>query len=219
MDLERNPSDYASLSPGELVSEITIGTKPRPICPVRLNAVPIVFAIDNPIVAGRLPKNIETLLCRARELRTDVGLRDRILEAADLRRSQFGEPEYPEQQLYSGGFISDDDMAALTNFHCCEQSRRLAAVERIGDRRLQYFAARLMYEEWPAALPPAIKHQIDAELTSRLHAGLEAPWTTYAKAQREIEKLLPDANSRARAILLEYRDYIAAASYAADAAE
>ena len=79
IDLAIDPSDYASLTPEELVQEITIGPKPRPICPVRLNGVPIVFTVDDPLVTGILPENVETLLSRARHLRADPSLRERIL--------------------------------------------------------------------------------------------------------------------------------------------
>jgi exodeoxyribonuclease I len=219
LDLECEPSDYAALSPEEFVQEITIGPKPRPICPVRLNAVPIVFRVDDPLVAGVVPHSVETLLARVRRLQSDPSLRERILTAADLRRAEFSEPEHPEQQLYSGGFITDADMIALNRFHACTDLGRMGAVERILDKRLQYLAARLMYEEWPAELPSAAKLSMDAELNRRLHAGLNAPWTTFATAQRDIEKMLPDANAKGRANLVEYLDYISLVLSIPEAAE
>ena len=219
IDLTIDPSDYASLTPEELVQEITIGPKPRPICPVRLNGVPIVFPVNDPLVSGVLPESIEMLLNRVRRLRTDPGLRDRILTAADLRRAEFSEPEHPEQQLYSGGFITDADMAALRVFHDCEESAKAFTADRIRDRRLNYFATRLMFEEWPSALSASERSAIDAELTRRLHAGLDVPWTTYATAQQDIELMLPDADAKGRAILLEYLDYVKHLSAVPEAAE
>jgi exodeoxyribonuclease I len=219
LDLECDPSDYGALSPEELVQEITIGPKPRPICPVRLNAVPIVFSVDDPLVGGVVPHTVETLLARVRRLQSDPSLRGRILTAADLRRAEFSEPEHPEQQLYSGGFITDADMIALNRFHACADLGRMSAVERIQDKRLRYLAARLLYEEWPGELPSAMKLSMDAELNRRLHAGLKAPWTTFATAQRDIEKMLPGADLKGRAILLEYLDYISLLSSIPDAAE
>jgi exodeoxyribonuclease-1 len=219
VDLSIDPSDYASLTPEELVHEITIGPKPRPICPVRLNAVPIVFPVNDPLVSGVLPEKVETLLSRARRLRTDPSLRERILVAADLRRAEFSEPEHPEQQLYSGGFITDADMEALKAFHDCDESTKAFAADRIRDRRLNYFATRLMYEEWPSALSASERSAIDAELNRRLHAGLDVPWTTYATAQQDIELMLPDADAKSRVILLEYLDYLKLASNVLEAAE
>ena len=67
-----------------------------------------------------------------------------------------------------------------------------------------------MLEEWPSALSASERSAIDAELNRRLHAGLDVPWTTYATAQQDIELMLPDADAKGRAILLEYLDYLKA---------
>jgi len=219
VDLMIDSSDYASLSPEELVQQTTIGPKPRPICPVRLNAVPIVFPVDDPLVSSVLPESMETLLSRSRRLHADTDLRERILISADLRRAGFSEPEHPEQQLYSGGFITDADSDALSAFHSCNENSKAAAAERIHDPRLRYFATRLMFEEWPSALSGPTRLAVSADLTRRLHAGLDVPWTTYATAQQDIERMLPEADAKSRAILLEYLDYIIRLMSVPEAAE
>ena len=121
--------------------------------------------------------------------------------------------------MYSGGFITDVDLEALDKFHDCDENAKAFAADRIRDRRLNYFATRLMFEEWPAALSQAERSAIDAQLGRRLHAGLDVPWTTYATAQQDIELILPDADAKARAILLEYSDYLKHASAVPSAAQ
>jgi hypothetical protein len=80
-----------------------------------------------------------------------------------------------------------------------------------------------MFEEWPSALSPSERSAIDAELTCRLQAGLDVPWTTYATAQQDIQQdielMLPDADAKGRAILLEYLDYLQLAGDGPVAAE
>jgi Exonuclease C-terminal len=121
--------------------------------------------------------------------------------------------------LYSGGFITDADLVALSAFHNCNESSKAFAADRIRDSRLRYFATRLMFEEWPSALPEPTRLAVGAELDRRLHAGLDAPWTTYATAQQDIEMMLPDADAKGRAILLEYLDYLKRLSRVPEAAE
>ena len=59
LDLAIDPDEYVSLPPEDLISKITIGPKPRPICTVRLNGFPIVFDANDPLVRGRVPVEAE----------------------------------------------------------------------------------------------------------------------------------------------------------------
>ena len=208
VDLGVDPADYTSLDPSELTSKITIGPKPRPICNVRLNGFPIVFNGDDPLVRNRVPVKAEVLAERARCFRRDTGLRDRILDAVDLSRDNFEEPEHPEQQLYSGGFYSDHDMIKMERFHLVVPEQKLDVVRTFADRRLQYLGERLIFEEWPAALPLEIRARLDAERRGRHLSFMECPWTTVATALEAIDDLLPDTDDEGRAILLEYQAYL-----------
>jgi exodeoxyribonuclease-1 len=208
LDLAFDPSEYTSLAPVDLVDEITIGPKPRPICRVRLNGVPIIFNGDDPLVSGRVPVEPSLLGERIRRIRHDVGLRERVLDAVDLSRDAFEEPEHVEQQLVSGGFITDGDMAVLKRFHEVGPEDKLQVARRLNDLRLNYLAERLIYEEWPWALPRDIHDRIDAERRDRHLSKAECPWTTVSAVLAEIEKQLPDADNRGRAILTEYREYL-----------
>jgi exodeoxyribonuclease-1 len=135
LDLAIDPEEYVSLPPGDLTSKVTIGPKPRPICSVRLNGVPIVFSGNDPLVSGRVPVEISVLAERAQRIRSDAGLRERVLEAVDLSRDRFEEPEHPEQQLYSGGFISNRDMITLERFHQVAPENKMQVVMMFDDPR------------------------------------------------------------------------------------
>jgi exonuclease I len=218
LDLARDPAEYASLSSEELAGEITIGSKPRPICAIRLNGVPIVFDHGDPLVIGRIPVESGVLAERAHRIRRDDGLRDRILDAVNLSRDRFEDPEHREQQLYSGGFFSDRDMTALERFHQVAPEMKLHVARTFDDTRLRYLAQRLIYEDWPAVLPSEIRRRFDAELLDRHLALSECRWTTLSAAIAEIDKLLPGADDRGRAILLEYRAYLMRYPLSEDAA-
>ena len=113
-----------------------------------------------------------------------------------------------EQQLYSGGFISNADTIALERFHQVAPENKLHVVGTIGDARLTYLAERLIYEEWPAVLPLDTRDRFDAELRDRHLALTDLPWTTVSAALEAIEKLLPSADATCREILTDYQWYL-----------
>jgi exodeoxyribonuclease I len=208
LDLATDPEDYISLAPEDLISKITIGPKPRPICTVRLNGVPIVFNANDSLVHGRMPIEAEVLVDRALRIRRDACLRERVFEAVDLSRGRFEEPEHIEQQLYSGGFISNRDMLALERFHQAAPENKLQVVRTLDDARLRHLGERLIYEEWPATLPLDVHARLEAELRGRHLAQTERPWTTVSAALEAINELLSSADDDGRKILLEYREYL-----------
>ena len=150
----------------------------------------------------------KTLAERVQRIRGDAGLRERVLEAVDLSRDSFAEPEHVEQQLYSGGFISNADAIAMERFHQVAPEQKLQVVGTIRDARLTYLAERLIYEEWPAMLPLDARERIDAERRERHLALTECSWTTVSAALEEIEERLPDADDAGREILVEYQRYL-----------
>ena len=204
LDLAADPSEYESLAPEELIDKITVGAKPRPICTIRLNGVPIIFRRDDPLVVGRVPVDDKV----AQRIRRDAGLRERILDAVDLHRDRFEEPEHTEQQLYSGGFFSDRDVSALERFHQVAPEMKLHVSTTFDDTRLRYLAQRLIYEEWPAVLPLEMRCRFDAELLHRCLSVAECPWVTLSAGINAIDELLPGADDGDRAILIEYREYL-----------
>ena len=171
LDLAFEPSVYTSLSAEELVENITIGSRPRPICPVRLNAMPIVFALNDPLVASRIPCRVDVLMSRVRQLQADPGLRERILLAADARRAQFSQPQHVDEQLYSGGFITEGDMLKLEQFHRSDSDEKMHIIAGLKDPRLLRLATRVMYEESPSALPSGTREQLAIEVAGRLTAS------------------------------------------------
>ena len=208
VDLAFDPETYSALSPQELTDHITVGSKPRPICPVRLNASPIVLSVHDELAKGHVPIDAGVLAQRVARLRSDTGLRERILDAANVRRTSFPVPPMVEQQLYSGGFISDYDAIVACRFHQAPPEKKSRVLATFTDARLRYFGERIIYEEWPDLLDDQTRIRIAEQVRTRHLADARAPWTTIASALRNIEKLLPGADDCTRQILIEYRVYL-----------
>lgn len=208
VDLSLPVASYSGLSEVALGDCITIGPKARPICTVRLNAMPIVFSLDDPLISEFLPEAAEVLVSRAKSILGIVGLKDRVLGAVARRRDTFEEPAYVEQQLYSGGFISAPDELALTRFHAAPIGSKYLELLRVRDERLKYLGTRLLFEEDARALPTETRDGVFREREARLHAGDGVPWTTFSSVLREIEERLPAAGGQERRILLDYKEWV-----------
>ena len=208
LDTAIDPATYSSLAPGDLCERFTCGPVHRPICPVRLNKMPIVFDISDPLVAQCMPGNVSALVDRVRPLLADTAFHDRMMAAAELRNDRFAESPYVEKQLYSGGFIGDADSFWLAEFHRAAADQKLAIVARLSDTRLRTLAVRIIYEEWPSALSVETAEQVASEIRARLHASGKCHWTTYGTAVRDIDELLANSDERGRATLSSYRQFI-----------
>ncbi len=207
-DLQFDQDRYRISTAESLTQQFTIGTTPRPVCPIRLNAVPVVFAVDDPIVSAVLPDTVRALVEKAKQLRNNADLIDRIVEAAELRRGKFDAPKYFEQQLYSGGFTTNAEQSVMRDFHQAEGVHKYRVLRKLTDERMKYFAARVVYEDWPDSLPRAEFQKLDRELLSRMHCTTKEPFATLNSVTQDISKLSTTADPAAAHILSQYRSYI-----------
>ena len=208
IDLQFDLDDYINLTADLLVDEIVRGTRARPVCPIKTNAMPMLFELGDPLVSDLLPAPAETLIARARAARADAGLRDRLGQAMHLRRQQFPEPEYVEQTLYSGGFVNNSDAALLEKFHSALPENKLSILNEIEDERLLILGRRLIGNEWPHVLPIGEREALIYERLARLQTSDDVKWTTISSALKDIAKLKVDASPGATSILNEYEEYL-----------
>ena len=115
------------------------------------------------------------------------------------------DPIYPEEQMVSGGFISNADRKIADMFHEAEPSAKMSHIEQMSDERLRYFAERVMYEEWPELMPTNLLNNFDNEVSYRLTTDEPVPWMTIGKALEEINQLLPECNEFEADLLDEYK--------------
>jgi len=208
VDLAFDPDDYMALPAEEMTELIVVGTRERPIVPVKSNAMPILFEPDHPLVQHLLPQPAEELIRRARAVQGNAGFATRVGRALALRREGFSDPEHVELQLYSGGFFSKADEARLAQFHAAPPEVRLGILDEVEDERLRTLGRRLVLDEWPHVMPPSVRAKLEQERLERLHSEDKVKWTTVGRALADIEKMRADAGPDEAAILDEYEEYL-----------
>ena len=120
--------------------------------------------------------------------------------------SQYEKPKYPEQQMISGGFISDCDRKIADRFHAAAPEDKFAFIAQMADERLRYFSERVLYENWPQALPTELLREIDDEIARKLTTTDDVPWQTIHSARMEIEAELSSCTGQQAELLLEYQE-------------
>lgn len=170
-------------------------------------------ANEAPLVIFRGPIMDMLLSREEQQLYADLSQLFRSNDSILLKAEQFcidkvknyPDPIYPEEQMVSGGFISNADRKIADLFHAADPAAKLAHIDRMSDDRLRYFAERVMYEEWPELLPTQLLNIIDDEVAYRLTTDEQVPWMTVGKALADIEQILPECNAREGELLEEYR--------------
>ncbi len=207
-DLAFDPDELSGASADDLLSQVCIGTKPRPICTVRLNAMPTVFPPSHPLVQGLLPGSLSGLLERSGTVRANTKLMTCAPAALELRRGSFPDPDHVEQMLYSGGFIPRADEALMARFNMADPATRLKVLDQLQDERLKILGRRILFEESPDVLPLDIRNSMTAELQARLHPEGSTPWTSVASAREEIAEKMPSATSEQQILLQDYAAFL-----------
>ena len=108
--------------------------------------------------------------------------------------------------MISGGFFSDRDRKIDDRFHAALPEDKFGFIAQMADERLRYFAERVLYENWPQALPVELLRKIDDEVAWRLTTTDDVPWQTIHSAQIEIEAELPNCTVQQADLLLEYQE-------------
>ena len=138
--------------------------------------------------------------------RGDAALLERARAFYVDKISEYEKPKYPEQQMISGGFFSDRDRKIADRFHAALPEDKFGFIAQMADERLRHFAERVLYENWPQALPVELLRKIDDEVAWRLTTTDDVPWQTIHSAQIEIEAELPNCTVQQADLLLEYQE-------------
>lgn len=208
LDLSFDASALSGLTESQIQKAICVGTTARPICPIRLNAMPTIFAPNDPMVSALLPDNALALTRKAREVASTEAVRDIVIRALEFRRANFQEPEYVEQCLYSGGFFSNHDSALMARFHMADPGTQLNLVMQMEDSRLQVLGLRILFEECPYVLPQATRLMLSEEVKNRWHPAGKVPWTSAISAKEEILGLSTSVGAEKRLLLEEYDSFL-----------
>lgn len=194
-DLTIDPS-WLDATPEQL-GELLFAKGERPIRLVKANAQPILLPWEMAAQAARgdIPSAAQ---CQERLARIHGHARLRANLAIALAGC-FADKEpspWPDAGLYSGGFISREDMITSRRWHEVPWDQRVRlSRELIGDVRLKAFANRWAWLEAPEALSAAERKKGEAWLDHRLDTQEEVPWLTRPVALRRIALLRAGVNS------------------------
>lgn len=188
-DLAFDPAEYVGQSAERLVD--ALDGKVKAFRRIRTNAQPMLFpivAMPSEIRGGRLAP--EVYEARARIVRENEAFRKRVAEALDLRRPEEDEAvaAHVEAQIYNG-FPHRDDEVLMRRFHEAPWEARRELCEKLKDPRFRELALRLIYFERPDLVPAEDHGPHEEFIRSRIFADDDVPWTTIAKALREISEL------------------------------
>ncbi|MFC5505685.1 hypothetical protein [Bosea massiliensis] len=188
-DLTVDPT-YLDAPPEEL-GEMLFANGERPIRLVKTNAQPILlpWEMAAPAARGEVPPDRE-LQTRLARIRGHACFRDNLAIALAGRFAGKEPSPWPDDSLYSGGFIGRDDAITSRRWHEVEWDQRVRlGRELLGDVRLKAFANRWAWLEAPGELSAAEREKGAAWFDHRLDTRDDVPWLTRPAARERIAAL------------------------------
>ncbi|MDU8946374.1 exonuclease domain-containing protein [Ovoidimarina sediminis] len=163
LDLARvDPRDLAAASDEDLVQ--LIGQSPKVVKPVKTNATPAVFALNDadPMIADR-----------AAYVSSNVDLQDRMGRAMAQHYAETYPPPGPDEEIkvenrIYDGFYSPADKDHLSRFQSCGTwEARFTLLDGFEDDRLHQLAIRMLFLERPDLLSERMRSAASANLIAR----------------------------------------------------
>ncbi|WP_054144507.1 hypothetical protein [Bosea sp. AAP35] len=188
-DLTVDPA-YLDATPEQL-GEMLFARGERPIRLVKTNAQPILlpWEMAAPAAQGDIPPDGE-LQARLAQIQGHARFRENLAIALAGRFAGKESSLWPDNALYSGGFISREDAITSRRWHevAWDQRVRLGR-ELLGDVRLKAFANRWAWLEAPEELSAAEREKGEAWFGHRLDTRDDVPWLTRPVALQRIAAL------------------------------
>ena len=208
LDLRHDPAQLAAMSDEDLAK--LVKRSPKPVRRIRLNTAPALACLDDvpPELMGALgPVEIAS---RARAIRTDAALRERLVVAAVAAREERAASEHFEEQIYDG-FASTEDSRRMARFHNAPWTDRLAVVEAIDDPRLRHFGRRVIFDHAEHLLLPEHRAEMHALVALRRSGNGDAgvKWTTARAAHDAAVELIAKGDPATLELLAGYNNYLA----------
>jgi exodeoxyribonuclease-1 len=194
-DLKVDPA-YLDATPEQL-GEMLFARGERPIRLVKTNAQPILlpWEMAAPTAQGEVPPDGE-LQARLARIRGHACFRDNLAIALAGRFIGKEPSPWPDDSLYSGGFISREDAITSRRWHEVEWDQRVRlGRELLGDVRLKAFANRWAWLEAPGELSAAEREKGAAWFAHRLDTRDDVPWLTRPAARERIAVLKAGSSS------------------------
>jgi exonuclease I len=179
------------------------------LCRINTNAMPLVISGAHPAASRLVAANVlPDVANRARRVREQPGFADRLLQAWEITRPVYTASDHVEDQLYQRGFFpATCDESLFDAFHAAAPEEKQSIAQAMTDDRARRLATRIIYNEWPQALPADEYSRVDQKCVARWYRS-DVPWMTAPKVLAEIAKLRVSATRDQGAILDEYERYL-----------
>lgn len=207
IDLSEDPAGLLDLQAPELLALIRSGRSP--IRSVKVNAQPMMFGWDQAAHALIEPLPLSVYRDRARALWNHPTFTRQLALALEGRYADREPSPYVDEQLYSGGFVSNGDAAACERWHRQPWNMRAGfAAQHIQDTRLRSLAIRQVFLDGPETLTPKAWRRGQDWLRHRLTTTDEVPWLTIPKALARCEELVATVEPASRPALEAIRAWL-----------
>jgi exodeoxyribonuclease-1 len=209
IDLSEEPAGLLNLQAPELLALIRSGRSA--VRQVKTNAQPILFSWDQAVHALIEPLPLEVYRDRARALWDHPTFTRRLALALEDRYADREPSSWVDEQLYSGGFVSNADAAACERWHQQPWALRANfAAQHIQDPRLRSLAMRQVFLNAPETLSPDAWRRGQEWQHHRLTTTDEVPWMTIPKALARCEALAATIEPASRPALEAIRAWLVA---------
>ncbi len=207
IDLSEDPAGLVDLPAPELLALVRSGRSP--IRQVKTNAQPILFGWDQAAHALVEPLPLSVYRARARALWDHPTFTRQLAMALEGRYADREPSPWVDEQLYSGGFISNADAAACERWQQLPWDLRASfAAQHIRDPRLRSLAIRQVFLNAPETLSPEAWRRGQDWLNHRLATADEVPWMTIPKALARCEELVARGEPASRPALNAIRAWL-----------
>ena len=96
---------------------------------------------------------------------------------------------FAEESLYQGGFPSYRDKMLMDDFHQSDWKNKYSISKKFDDKRFEYFALKILYEETPELLPKNEFNKIHKIIGKQIMTTNNVKWFTIPKAYKQIDDL------------------------------
>ncbi len=207
IDLSEDPAGLLDLKAPELLALIRSGRSP--IRSVKVNAQPMMFGWDQAVHALTEPLPLSVYSARARALWDHPTFTRQLALALEGRYADRDPSPWVDEQLYSGGFVSNGDAAACERWHHLPWDMRASfAAQHIQDPRLRSLAIRQVFLHAPETLSPDARRRGQDWLRHRLTTTDEVPWMTILKALARCDELAATVEPTSRLALDAIRAWL-----------
>ena len=199
-DLSFNPNDFLGLSVKDMKETFLSGQKF--IRTIKHNKNPILLTMAQIENSSYFEKtDLKEYKKKSKLLDSSPSIKENIIELLmDLAEEKGLKEEnegsqadiMAEESLYKGGFPSLNDINIKQDFFKANWQERYNLCKKFTDKRLSYFGMRLIYEEFPDALPENTKKEINNAIKIQLSSINKEKWNTLDDFNKEIENIEKD---------------------------